>query len=192
MNEFTIGGLSYILRPATAEDTAATSALLSASYAALMPSAYSPEVLSAALPMMNSANPDLMSCGTYYVIESVSCDGMLVACGGWTKYRPGRDRLVTDGVGHIRHFATHPDWIGKGLAKKLIGKCIIDASLCGISRLECFSSLNAEGFYASAGFEALERTAVPMGDQLFPCTLMVCVLPSSTGVSCGNDNHTQS
>ena len=119
---------------------------------------------------MTTANPVLLSSGTYYLIEY---DGAIVACGGWTKELPGKEKRIIEGVGHIRHFATHPKLTGKGFGKQIVERCISDAQASGLSMLECFSSLNAEGFYRSMGFEIIERTTVPMSPTVeFPCILM--------------------
>jgi GNAT superfamily N-acetyltransferase len=130
----------YRIRVATPEDAAAVGELLAACYPVLMRDSYEPAVLAAALPMMTRAHPGLLASGTYHVAEAP--DGRLVGCGGWTPERPDIG-AIEPGVAHIRHFATHPDWIGRGVGRAICDRCISEARNFGASRLECFSSLNA-------------------------------------------------
>ena len=54
--------------------------------------------------------------GKFFVAESAeSGETRILACGGWSLHRPG-SREVIAGLGHLRHFAVHPDCIGKGRA----------------------------------------------------------------------------
>ena len=159
-----------VVRPTTRDDHARVSALLAASYPDLMRTGYDASVLQAALPLMTQANPTLLSSGTYYVAEST--EGHVIGCGGWTSERPG-DRDIVAGLAHIRHFATHPAWTGRGIGRRIYGVCEEQARTYDILQFECYASLNAEGFYTSLGFEAAERLDVPMGPTLmFPSILM--------------------
>lgn len=152
--------LQYQVRPATPEDETAVSAVLEASYGALMPSGYDAETLAAVLPVMAKANPTLLASGTYYVADAAGQG--IVGCGGWSRERPGTGETEA-GRAHIRHFGTHPDWLGRSVGRAIFQACLDDARAAGIRRFECYSSLNAEGFYAALGFEAVRRTTIPMG-----------------------------
>ncbi len=57
----------------------------------------------------------------------------------------------------MRRFATHADWIGKGIGRRIYGRAERQARELGIERLETYSSLNAVGFYRSLGFEEIAR-----------------------------------
>jgi N-acetylglutamate synthase-like GNAT family acetyltransferase len=57
---------------------------------------------------------------------------------------------------HIRHFATHPDWLRLGIARTLLLRCFREANMTGISSLECHSSLVAVDFYLATGFRVVE------------------------------------
>jgi len=135
----------------------------------LMKPAYAPDVLAAALPSMARANLDLLASCTYFVAETRN--GELVGCGGWTQQVPGTD-FIEGNTAHIRHFATHPDWIGQGIGRALYETCEAQAIAGGILRFDCFASLNAEGFYAALGFERIERIEVAMPGVNFPGILM--------------------
>ena len=48
-----------------------------------------------------------------------------------------------------------------------------DARTAGVDCFECYSSLNAEGFYAALGFELIQPLDVQMGPDLrMPVMLM--------------------
>jgi N-acetylglutamate synthase-like GNAT family acetyltransferase len=117
---------------------------------------------------MTRANPKLLSSGTYYVAESE--DGTVVGCGGWTREHPGGETAV-EGVGHIRHFGTHPDWTRKGIGGVIFRRCEEDARASGIGEFECQSSLNAESFYSALGFERIGVFDNQMGPDV---ALTIC------------------
>ena len=158
------------LRPATTADQDLISTLLAASYPKLMPDSYSREILDVALPLMTTANTDLLRSGTFYVIQNGG--GPALGCGGWTKERPGSGE-ISDGLAHLRHFATHPDWIGHGIGRIIYSQCEADARLAGVGSFEVYSSLNAEQFYTALGFVAEEQFDVVMSaDLMFPSVRM--------------------
>lgn len=152
---------SFSLRLATPEDDAAVTGLLHRSYPPAMAHTYPEAVLAAALPAITKANPTLLASGSFYLAESAG--GMVVGCGGWTRERPGRG-TIEPGLAHLRHFATDPDWSGRGIGRALGTRCIADAVAAGLSRLMTFASLNAEGFYRALGFERIGPMAVAVAE----------------------------
>ena len=156
---------------ATPADAAAVDALLAASYPVLMSPGYDAAVLAAALPHMTQSSPTLLSSGTYYLATAVTGD--VVGAGGWTRERPGSGEVVPE-LGHVRHFATHPDWTGRGVGRAIYARCAEAARTAGVKRFECYASLNAEGFYTALGFTLLRHIEVPMGPvTTFPGALMM-------------------
>ena len=153
----------FAIRVATLKDELAVSALLEASYPVLMQQDYDRDLLSAALPALTRASPELLQSGTYYVAETES--ELVVGCGGWTRERPGNGD-VEDELGHIRHFATHPKWIGQGVGRSIYDTCERQARSEGVTNFRCYSSVNAEGFYATLGFESIQGMDVPLGPHL--------------------------
>ncbi len=147
------------LRVATAEDAQALTALITASYRSLADGSYDEATLQAALPLMSRANPKLLASGTYYVAED---EREAAGCGGWTFEAPGTGDLV-DGVAHIRHFATHPAHLRKGVARLLMERCLAEAHGAGARLMRCQSTLPGERFYASAGFRRIRPIEVAMG-----------------------------
>jgi N-acetylglutamate synthase-like GNAT family acetyltransferase len=79
------------------------------------------------------------------------------------KERPG-DGKVKQGIGHIRHFGTHPKWTRLGVARAILSHCERGAREAGITELECHSSLNAEAFYTAMGFESIGPLDMPMAE----------------------------
>ena len=53
-------------------------------------------------------------------------------CGGWTVERPGSEGETEQGLGHFRHFATHPDHVRKGIGKLIAERSFGDAVGAGI------------------------------------------------------------
>ena len=153
----------FSVRSAALGDSAGVSALLLESFPSLMRPAYEPEILDPALKLMTRAQPALLASGTYYV--AVSTDGKIVGCGGWS--REHHKIAAREGVGHIRHFGTHPDWIHKGVGKTIYRRCETDARKAGVVHFDCQSSLNAEGFYRACGFERVETIEIEMRPGLF-------------------------
>jgi len=162
--------IGFTIRVATPKDELTVSALLESSYPVLMQQDYDRDLLSAVLPKMTRASPELLRSGTYYVAENES--GLIVGCGGWTRERPGKGD-VEDKLGHIRHFATHPEWTSRAVGRSIYDVCERQARSEGVTCFECYSSLNAEGFYAALGFESVRRMDFPMGVNLkIPGVLM--------------------
>jgi N-acetylglutamate synthase-like GNAT family acetyltransferase len=158
------------VRAATTADSDRVTKILAASYPALMRGAYSEALLERALPLITRANPALLESGTYYL---AALDGEAVACGGWSHRPPERDSREP-GLAHIRHFATHPDWTGRGAGRAVYDRCEADASAAGFTRFVCYASRNGERFYAALGFRRLREIAVPIAaGLLFPSVLMV-------------------
>lgn len=149
----------YDLRIATPQDADAVSELLSISYPRLMGSAYDAAQLAPALELMTKANSTLLGSGTFYLAELES--GLLVGCGGWTPEQPGTQR-VEPGLGHIRHFAVHPDWTRQGIGRSLLTACADTARAAGVGTFECYSSLNAESFYRALGFARIRELDIEL------------------------------
>lgn len=158
------------LRLAAPADANAITALLEASYTTLFAADYATDLLGRALPLMTRANATLLATGAFYVVEGPG--GLLVGCGGWSKELPGTG-AVSPGLAHIRHFATHPDWLRKGIASRILERCLADAKLQGTERFLCFSSLSAAEFYRSKGFQTLQRLDLRLtADVAFPAVIM--------------------
>lgn len=147
------------LRAATPNDDEALTALIGAAYGALERGRYATGMLEAALPLMSRANPKLLAGGTYYVAE---IGGEPVACGGWSFQAPGTGETI-EGVTHIRHFATHPDHVRKGIARLLLDHCLSEAADSGAATMRAQATLQAEPFYSAAGFRRTGEVQAQLG-----------------------------
>jgi N-acetylglutamate synthase-like GNAT family acetyltransferase len=139
-----------------------------------MRDAYEDLILDAVLPAMTVAQPGLLRSGSYYVAETA--EKIIVGCGGWTKERPGSGEIL-EGVGHIRHFGVHPECTRHGVGQAIYARCRGDAKAAGLTKFECYSSLNGEAFYAALGFEQLKKMDVEMLNGItFPSVHMVTTI----------------
>jgi GNAT superfamily N-acetyltransferase len=138
------------IRPTTARDLSRIDALLSASYLSLLKPDYLPSVLVTALPLISRANPALLRSGTYYLAEDE--DGRALAAGGWT-YTAPQGGVGPRDLGHIRHVATHPSALRKGLASAIMDRCFREARAAGLTWMMAQSTRTAVPFYRAMGFE---------------------------------------
>lgn len=159
-----------VTRIATPSDAAAVESLLQASYPVIMASAYDKALLAPALELMTKANVSLLASGSFYVAQAPG--GLVAGCGGWTRERPGTC-TVEPKLGHIRHFATRPDWTHRGIGRSIYHLCETGARSAGVTTFECYSSLNAEAFYSALGFERVRTINIELGDGVaLPSVLM--------------------
>jgi len=162
--------IAWNVRPATTADTESASALLKKSYEALLPADYSEETLNSTLSKITEARPQLLTCGTWYLVEHPET-GDIVGCGGWTQRSPQNDTTFAP---HLRHFATDPDWTRLGVASSVWKR--VQPELDAISNVsEVYSTLTAEKFYGSLGYESIKSMEIPLGPNgtcAFPCILM--------------------
>jgi GNAT superfamily N-acetyltransferase len=157
------------IRPANETDRKQLEGLIAECYATVYPGWYDNELLGDALPAMLKIDPKLIASGCYFVAE---VDNKVAGCGGWSAGAPGKE-LSEESVGHIRHFATDPQLMRKGVGGAILEQCIKEASSFGLAKLKCFSSLPAEGFYARHGFEKIDQVNVMLGEAVyFPAVLM--------------------
>ena len=160
----------FNVRVAAPEDFASVSALLEASYPALFAARYAPEVLFKALPLMTRANPRLLASGNFYVVAAPN--EQLIGCGGWSRERPGSNEIECN-QGHVRHFATHPEWIRHGVGRTIFARSARDARAEGVSSFECYSSLVAVEFYRALGFAVARHMELQLGEGVsIPGVLM--------------------
>jgi GNAT superfamily N-acetyltransferase len=160
---------SLTIRPASESDRAILEDLIADCYGTVYPGWYEEETLEEALPAMLRIDPALLASGRYLIARR---GNVIAGCGGWSAAAPGHaaNELAS---GHIRHFATRPDMMGKGVGGSILEHCISEAAASGLAALKCFSSLAAESFYARHGFAKLDNVNVMLGSGVyFPAVLM--------------------
>jgi GNAT superfamily N-acetyltransferase len=159
-----------IARIATAEDVPALQALIARSVRELSAGFYTPAQIEAALVEIFGVDMQLITDGTYYVIDSPTG---VAAAGGWSFRRTlyGGDQMkeATDPrldaatePARIRAFFVHPGWARRGLARELYAECSRAALAAGFRAFELMATLPGEPLYSALGFSALARTTVPL------------------------------
>lgn len=138
------------IRPTTSRDLPKLDTLLRESYPALLKADYPPSVLVTALPLISRANPALVRSGSYYMAEDA--EGRALAAGGWSHSGPQGGVGPRD-LGHIRHVATHPAALRRGLAAEILERCFREARAAGITWMMAQSTRTAVPFYRAMGFE---------------------------------------
>lgn len=153
------------VRPAAAVDLAAVDTLLARSYPRLLKADYPPSVMVLAVPLLARAKPRLVSCGTYYVVEDGA--GCILGAGGWTR------NGVSD-VASVRHVATDPDAVRRGVGRALVSHIVAAARGAGVARLDCLSTRTAVPFYAAMGFQTLGAVEIHLAQAIsFPAVRML-------------------
>jgi GNAT superfamily N-acetyltransferase len=167
-------------------------ALLQQSYGTLLRADYTEDCLAKYLPLISQPRDELLTCNTWYVVQDPSTQEF-VGCGGWTVDPPKlpEDAIIEDSVAtkgestpsqfvpHLRHFAVHPNCLRRGIASDIWNrsKSAIEAR-CAAEKIpfpafEVFSTLTAESFYKSLGFEQVSRIDLELvKGATFPSILM--------------------
>ena len=170
--------MSLHLRQATSADAPRLHELICLSVRGLMPQAYTPSQLEAALGNWLGLDTQLIADGTYFVVEDVDENNRtaLVGCGGWSKrktqygsdHRAGREDALLNPAreaAKIRAFFVHPDWARRGIGRMLLEACEKAAADAGFTRLEMGATLTGVPLYARFGYVAGERRDLPLKDQ---------------------------
>ena len=159
--------MSYRLRSATLSDFEALVHLSVLSFSSGLSGAYPPDLIEQSVPFISQVSKPLIQSGQLYVAEAD--DDVLVGAGGWSRDYHGVPSVA--GVGHIRQFVVHPDWMRHGIGRALFDRCLNAAS--DIVQFDCQASLSAISFYHSLGFEAVceDEVELPNG-IIFPTCLM--------------------
>lgn len=149
-----------LVRTATARDLEAVGDVYRASYPTLMKGYYQAEVLDRSLPVITRAQPALLVSGRFFVVPGAE---RLEAVGGWSPHPPGE----ASGPAHLRHFATRPSAVRRGYGSAILQHTLEAAASAGVSDIMCFSTLNAESFYAGHGFRPLGYREIFLGGVPF-------------------------
>ncbi len=182
------GGFS--IRLAREPDIPALEALVPLSVRVLQAQYYSSAQMEAALGPVFGVDSQLISDGTYFVVEH---SDLIVGCGGWSRRRAvfggDRARLAEEAAldpahdpARIRAFFVHPDWARRGIGSSLLSAC--ESALCaaGFREAVLVATLAGEPLYALYGYSAVERYEVPLsGGLTLPVVRMVKRFPSEGG-----------
>jgi GNAT superfamily N-acetyltransferase len=164
--------VTHTLRLATLDDLPPLDHLVEQSVRQLSAGHYTPAQIDSALRFIFGVDTQLISDGTYYVIDA---GGVIAAAGGWSRrqtlfggdqFKTGPDPLLDPAVdaARIRAFFVHPHFARRGLARSLFEQCLTAARAEGFGHFELASTVPGEALYRSLGFEVLERYAAAMPD----------------------------
>lgn len=168
------------LRLATHEDIPALHELIAASVRTLQRADYSAAQLEAALGTVYGVDTQLIVDESYYVVDTTTADAnrkIIVACGGWSKRKtlfgsdqgPNRDSSLLDPAreaAKIRAFFVHPDWVRRGLAKRILTACEEAAYAQGFRQFEMGATLTGVPMYAACGYTKDETLETPLANGL--------------------------
>jgi N-acetylglutamate synthase-like GNAT family acetyltransferase len=170
------------IRLATIADVPALQQLIRESVAGLSVAYYTPEQIASALSHVFGVDTQLITDGTYFVVE---VGNEIVASGGWSKRKTlfGGDQMKSaQGEGlldpakdaaRIRAFYVHPNSARRGLGSLILTACETAARAAGFRRIELVATLPGEPLYLSRGYKKLEpmELETPDGESL-PAFLM--------------------
>lgn len=159
------------LRVAVPSDLAGIDRLLGRSYPRLLAADYPPSTLVLAVPRFARAQPQLLASGRYYVAEDAQ--GRILAAGGWSRLGPSGG-VVAETAGHVRHVATDPDAVRRGLGRMVMERVMAEARGAGVEWLDCLSTRTAVPFYRALGFRPVHPQEVALGPGIaFPVMRML-------------------
>jgi GNAT superfamily N-acetyltransferase len=166
--------LTISLRRASLDDLSAVDGLLARSYPRLLAADYPPSTMVLAVPRLIRAKPELLASGRYFLAEGAG--GAVLAAGGWSLGRPAGQGEADD-IGHVRHVATDPAVVRRGVGRALMAWIMRDAQVAGIGWLDCLSTRTAVPFYAALGFRPLHNADVALAPGIvFPAVRMMADL----------------
>ncbi len=123
----------------------------------------------------------LVKDGTYFIVE---CNGAVAGCGGWsfratlfggdhsTELRdPAHLDPETDPA-RVRAMYTHPDFIRRGIGKRVLAACEADAAKAGFAKVELMATLAGQPLYEACGYHPIEPTEAIVGGVSIPLLRM--------------------
>jgi len=166
---------NYQLRAATPADVPALHDLIARSIRALGAADYSAVQIESALTSAFGVDTTLIRDGTYFVAEAK--DGVLVACGGWSRRRTlfgsdtraDRDESWLDpamDAAKIRAFFVDPDHVRHGLGRLILKRSEQEAKRAGFSSLALMATLPGVRFYERHGYNAEVAISYPLAGGL--------------------------
>lgn len=152
--------MDYRVRKATLADKPLLQDLIARSARGLSAGDYKPEVIEGALRGAFGVDTQLITDGTYFVVEN---QGRIVACGGWSFRRTlfgsdaGRDRDAEEldpevDAAKIRAFFVDPEHARRGLGTILLDQCETEAAARGFLHTEMMATLPGRRLYAARGY----------------------------------------
>jgi GNAT superfamily N-acetyltransferase len=152
------------------EEIAALEELISLSVEGLQAHCYTPEQRRAAMGPVFGVDRQLITDGTYYVVEAPT--GEIVGCGGWSRRKSmyggsaGRTEPPPLQPGQaparIRAFFIHPAWARQGIGRAILLACENALVRAGFTEAVLNATLPGVPLYQSQGYERLEEDVIPL------------------------------
>jgi GNAT superfamily N-acetyltransferase len=163
--------MSTRVRLATTDEIPALRELIERSFRTLAAAHYPPAVIEVACGSIIRIDPELVSAGTYFVVER---DGVRAACGGWSDRVPTvRDLPMPIPRAEVRATFVLPEHAGHGLGKLLLEAAEHAIAAAGFATAHLVATRSGREFFRRAGYQPLaEHTVMLAGDQPFPLTCM--------------------
>ena len=165
--------MDWLIRVATLDDRPELEQLIAASARGLSRGDYRDEQIESALATgVFGVDTDLIRDGTYFVVES---DGRLIGCGGWSRRKTlfGGDRFAGRQAeeldprtepAKIRAFFVHPDWSRRGIGRRILERCELEARADGFRSVEMMATLPGVKLYRALGYIAGDPVLYEMDD----------------------------
>jgi len=164
--------MNLTLRQAVLADISVLPALIDASVRGLQAADYTPAQIEGALQTVYGVDSQLITDGTYYVVEA-GPEAVIVGCGGWSKRKTlfggdrwtGREDSLLNphhDAAKIRAFFVHPNWVRRGIGSMILEACERAAAVAGFTRFEMGATLTGVPLYRAKGYVALENLEVPL------------------------------
>ena len=164
----------WLIRLAENHDIPKISTLIRLSSFELLKGFYTKSQISAALGPVFGVDEELISDGTYYVVELPE-GGRIIGCGGWSfreslfgsslDREESSPRIDPDtGFARIRAFFIDPDYIRNGIATNVLTKCEDALQDMGFTRALISATLAGEKFYQSSGYQSVRRYAIDLNE----------------------------
>jgi GNAT superfamily N-acetyltransferase len=148
--------------------------LIPVSVRALQALHYATAQMDAALGPIFAVDRQLITDGTYFVVES----GMnIVGCGGWSRRRshyggdqgraePDPELDPVRDAARIRAFFVHPNWARRGIGSSIMAACEKAIVGAGYRKVEIVATLAGEPLYVAFGYAVIKRFEIPMESGL--------------------------
>ncbi|MGF7082468.1 GNAT family N-acetyltransferase [Mucilaginibacter sp. UYCu711] len=164
--------MSLKTRLATFDDVPQLMKLIALSVRGLSTDYYTPQQIESALKYIFGVDSQLITDGTYYVIEK---DNQMVGCGGWSKrntlyggdqHKETEDPLLDPAkdAARIRAFFVHPDYARQGIGKHIINVCETAARDNGFTTFELGATLPGVPLYTAMGYSPVKRVDAVLAD----------------------------
>ena len=166
-------------RIATEADIPALVALMDLAISGPLADFLTPAQIAASRVLMG-LDSQIIADRTYVIVEA---DGVLAGCDGWSRrittyggdHTPGRaPEPLTPGVdaARVRAMYTHPDFLRRGIGRRILDLCETAAREAGYDRAELVATLGGEPLYLAAGYREIERFEDDRGGTPVPLVRM--------------------